>query len=149
MNEVRVHDRDVQDDVITPLQFFVLPEDSLEHSPEKKLCFALLEDAWRCLQRFLYRHAQRLATVAEKEEADVAVSWISGEVECGEGGCLPYEACCYALGLDPSYVQSIFRQGLRSIIVANPQPYRKRFDGIWAGMNTRIIREKYQYGHVR
>jgi hypothetical protein len=68
--------------------------------PEKKLMFAILEDAISCYQNNLTAH-----TVRGKRFFEETKSWI---VAVGNDWIFSFENVCEALGLNPQYV----RQGL-------------------------------------
>jgi hypothetical protein len=88
-----------QPDLLLSAQYFGnLRKTLLE--PEKKLMFAILEDAINCYQSNLTAHSVRGKRFFEETK-----SWI---VAVGSDWIFSFENVCEALGLNPQYV----RQGL-------------------------------------
>lgn len=91
------------EDCIMPEQFF--DRNSFEvvsKSPEKKLMFALLEDAFECYQRYAFSRKpseRRLFTQAEQ--------WIAKE---GEDYIFSFDSVCENLHLDSNFL----REGIYS-----------------------------------
>jgi hypothetical protein len=69
--------------------------------PEKRLLFAVLEDAILCFQRFINATSRR-----QKHLHQDAVAWI---FETDDNRTLSFESVCDACGLDPEFL----RMGLR------------------------------------
>jgi hypothetical protein len=95
-----------QPDSLLSAQYFETLHRKTILEPEKRLMFAILEDAIDCFQNNLLRpslKSRRLFQEAEKWIVEVDGDWI-----------FSFENVCEALGLNPAYV----RQGLLRMVIS-------------------------------
>ena len=85
-----------QPDMVLSAQYWDLFQGISPVEPEKRLMFALLEDAVTCFQRYLFARGER-----EKELFQEAEDWILQVNSCW---LFSFENICEVLGLNPRYI---------------------------------------------
>lgn len=72
--------------------------------PEKRLMFAVLEDAIVCFQRFMHASGAR-----QRRLYDEAAAWI---FEPDDNGVFSFECVCQSCGMSPEFLRAGLRQWL-------------------------------------